>query len=66
MTTQRSLRLWPGIVLAAVLVLLRYVLPPIVGEAELFGFPLVIVGIIGGVASAAAIAIWWLFFSRAP
>ena len=45
MTTQRSLRLWPGVVLAGVLVLARYVLPPVAGDAELFGFPLVIVGI---------------------
>jgi len=66
MTTQRSLRLWPGVVLAGVLVLARYVLPPVAGDGELFGFPLVIVGIVGGVASAAAIAVWWLFFSRAP
>src|SRR5215207_2388318 len=66
MTTQRSLRLWPGVVLGGVLVLARYVLAPVAGDAELFGFPLVIVGFFGGVASAAAIAVWWLFFSRAP
>ena len=63
--TQKPLRLWPGIVLAVVLVLARYVLPPLVGDAEVFGFPLVIIGIFGGVASAVAIAVWWLLFSRA-
>ncbi len=48
------------------LVLARYVLPLVAGDAMVFSFPLVVIGIIGGVASAVAIAIWWLFFSRAP
>ena len=61
----KSLRLWPGVVLAVILVLARYVLPALAGDAELFGVPLVIIGIFGGVGSAVAIAIWWLLFSRA-
>ncbi len=65
-TGRHPLRLWPAVALASLLVLARYVLPLVVGEAEVFGFPVVIIGIIGGVACAVAIAVWWLFFSRAP
>jgi outer membrane protein assembly factor BamB len=65
-TARRPLRLWPGVALAAVLVLARYVLPPVAGNTEIFGLPLAVIGMIGGVAAAAAIAVWWLFFSRAP
>jgi outer membrane protein assembly factor BamB len=59
------LRLWPGVALAVILVPLRYLLPLVAGEAEIFGLPLVIVGVIGGSVCAAAIAVWWLLFSRA-
>ena len=65
-TARQPLRLWPAIALAVVLVLARYVLPLVAGDAMLFGFPVPVIGVIGGVACAAAIAIWWLFFSRAP
>jgi outer membrane protein assembly factor BamB len=51
--------------LAVVLVPLRYLLPLAAGDAEIVGVPLAIAGVIGGSACAAAIAVWWLFFSRA-
>ena len=66
MTDRKPLRLWPGLVMAAVLVLLRYVVPFVAGDAMLFSFPVAVIGIGGGVALAAAIVVWWLFFSRAP
>ena len=66
MTDRKPLRLWPGLVMAAVLVLLRYVVPFVAGDAVLFSFPVAVIGIGGGVALAAAIVVWWLFFSRAP
>jgi outer membrane protein assembly factor BamB len=65
-TARNPLRLWPGVVLAAVLVLARYVLPVVAGDAAIFSVPLAMLGVLGGVAVAAAIAVWWLFFSRAP
>ena len=61
----KPLRLWPGVALAVILVPLRYLLPLVAGDAEIFGVPLVIVGVIGGSVCAAAIALWWLLFSRA-
>ena len=56
----RRLRLWPGVVAALLLALIR------------FGAPLVsiasapLVALLGGFAGAAAIVVWWAFFSRAP
>jgi outer membrane protein assembly factor BamB len=55
-----NLRLWPGVALASITLLV------------MFGAPLVIasegalVGALGGVAGGALILLWWLFFSRAP
>jgi outer membrane protein assembly factor BamB len=65
-TGRRPLRLWPGLALAALLVLARYVLPPFAGDAEILSLPLAVIGVIGGVLAAAGILLWWLFFSRAP
>jgi outer membrane protein assembly factor BamB len=65
-TDRKPLRLWPAVALGAVLVLVRYVLPLVAGDAMLFSFPLAMLGVLGGVAVAALIGIWWLFFSRAP
>ncbi len=58
------LRLLPGIVLAALLVALRYVLPFIFPDGELRD-SLQGVAVIGGMAGALMIALWWLFLSRA-
>jgi outer membrane protein assembly factor BamB len=58
-TSGRPIRLWPGILAAAVLVLLRFLLPLVVpGTGG--------VAILGGLAGAAAIILWWVLFSRAP
>ncbi len=56
---ERRLRLWPGVVIAALIVLVRYVLPIFIPDAD-------ISGVLVGVAGAALVLIWWLFFSRAP
>jgi outer membrane protein assembly factor BamB len=57
MTSPKPLRLWPGVVATALIVVLKlYSL--IVPDAEVWG-------ILGGVAGGAIIIIWWLFFSRA-
>jgi outer membrane protein assembly factor BamB len=55
----KPLRLWPGVVAAGLLCLIRFVAPLIFPEVGAFA-------IIGGVVGALAIVVWWLFFSRAP
>jgi len=65
-TPQKPLRLWPGVVIAIVLILVRYGLPLIAPDAELFSFPLALIAIFGGMLGTVAIVVWWLFFSRAP
>jgi outer membrane protein assembly factor BamB len=57
-TPRKPLRLWPGVV-AAVLVLAGYVVPIVVPEA-------LIVGMLGRLAGALLIVLWWVLFSRAP
>jgi outer membrane protein assembly factor BamB len=54
MTVSKPLRLWPGIVLA-VLLLIRYMVP----------LP-IMYGVGGALLASIAILLWWLFFSRAP
>jgi outer membrane protein assembly factor BamB len=66
MTLNRPLRLWPGVILAVVLVVARYVVPVVAPDAEIAEMPLAIVGMLSGFVLTAGIAIWWLFFSRAP
>ena len=56
---ERPLRLWPGVAIVALIVLVRYVIPFFIPEADLSG---VLVGVVG----AALILVWWLCFSRAP
>ncbi len=55
----KPLRLWPGVVAAVLLCMVRYVSPLIFPEAGA-------VALIGGILGALAIVVWWLFFSRAP
>ena len=57
----RPLRLWPGIVAALLLALLRFA-APLVSSEPWAG----LVSVVGGFAGAGAIFIWWTFFSRAP
>ena len=64
---RKPLRLWPGVVLAIVLVLGRYVVPAISeSDLEVFSLPLGLIAIFAGMLSAIGIVLWWMFFSRAP
>jgi hypothetical protein len=54
------------VAIAIVLVLLRFVAPAVAPDALIFGMPLFLVGILGGILCGLAIAVWWLLFSRAP
>jgi outer membrane protein assembly factor BamB len=65
-TARRSLLLWPGVALAIVLAFARYVVPLVAPDAEVFSYPLALIAIFGGLLSAFAIIVWWLFLSRAP
>src|SRR5262245_59683020 len=55
----KPLRLWPGVVAAALIVVLRIVAPVLIPDA---GF----IGMIAALLGTVAIVVWWLFFSRAP
>lgn len=58
-TLPKPLRLWPGVAAGLLLVLVRYVVPLISAEAMM-------VAVLGGLAAALAVIVWWAFFSRAP
>ena len=57
-TTPGPLRLWPGVAVAVLVVMLRFVLPAFVPD-------LIGAGVIGAAVGAFLIVVWWLFFSRA-
>jgi outer membrane protein assembly factor BamB len=59
LTLQKPLRLWPGVVLVIIQLLLRFGLPLVWAEGAVYG-------VLGGFVCAIAIVIWWVFFSRAP
>lgn len=54
----RRLRLWPGVVLAALLLMAKLGAPLIVADAT----P---IGVLAGPFLGLAIGVWWMFFSRA-
>ena len=55
---RRQLRLWPAVVIVVLQWAVRFGLPPIAPD-------LIIVSVLGGLAGATALLVWWLFFSRA-
>ncbi len=59
MTTQKPLRLWPGVVIAIVQLLVMIGAPLLAPDDG------ALIGMLGGVVGALLIAMWWLLFSRA-
>ena len=62
---RKPLRLWPGIVLAALIVLLRFIVPVVAPNAMIGEMPVGLIGVFGGMLATLAIVLWWLLFSRA-
>ena len=58
---EKRLRLWPGLVAAALLLLVRFLVPILMPGFE--GFR---IALLGGFLGTVAIVSWWLFGSRAP
>src|SRR5712691_7670401 len=56
---QKPLRLWPGVAAVVLQWLLWFVVPIVAPEATMFAM-------LGGLACALAVVVWWVFFSRAP
>src|SRR5688572_15399557 len=59
-------RLWPGVIAAVLLVLLRFVVPAVAPDVLIFGIPGFALGLLGAFICALLILVWWLFFSRLP
>lgn len=57
---RQPLRLWPGVSLAILLVVLRYGAPLVAPDNGL------LIAFLGGAGVALLIVLWWLFASRAP
>src|SRR5262245_23247355 len=66
LSLRRPLRLWPGVVIVTLQLLLRYLVPVIAPDASVFGASLVMIGMLAGVFGGPVVLVWWLFFSRAP
>lgn len=60
------LRLWPGVVAAVAIPLVRFGLPMLFPDTPIFGLESGMVALLGSVIGALAIMVWWVFFSRAP
>ncbi|HEY7497390.1 MAG TPA: PQQ-binding-like beta-propeller repeat protein [Vicinamibacterales bacterium] len=57
-TSRKPLRLWPGVAAAALMIVLRVVVPIVAPDMGLYAA-------IGGLICSLTILLWWLFFSRA-
>ena len=56
---RKPIRLWPGLVIASLVLVVRFLLPLVTSDAALYA-------VLGGAAGGAAILLWWLLLSRAP
>jgi outer membrane protein assembly factor BamB len=56
---RRPLRLWPGVVAAALIALFWFIIPFVAPSLSLYG-------LMGGAIGVLVVIVWWLFFSRAP
>ena len=56
---REPIRLWPGVVAVTLQWLVRYGTPIVAPDA-------ILVAMLGGLAGAVAVLIWWVFFSRVP
>src|SRR5580658_8549789 len=57
-SARKPLRLWPGVVIVVLQLLLLFAVPLVVPDTLLYG-------VLGGVVAAFAVVLWWVFFSRA-
>jgi outer membrane protein assembly factor BamB len=55
---RKPLRLWPGVVIAILTGLARFVVPSVMPDGMVYG-------VLGGFAGGILVALWWLFLSRA-
>ena len=62
---RKPLRLWPGVIAAALLLVLRFLVPLVFPNAQIFGVPAMLIGVMSGVLFGLLIVVWWMFFSRA-
>ena len=58
-TGRRPLRLWPGVVLAGIVAVGKFLVPLLGPEYGLYGF-------LGAAVGSLLVFLWWLFASRAP
>ena len=58
-SVRKPFRLWPGVIVATLVVFIRFIVPLLVTGAFAYG-------VIAGPLGALLILLWWLFFSRAP
>ncbi len=57
--SQKPLRLWPGVMAAILIVLVKFVVPVFVPDS-------LAIAVLGSLPLSLIIILWWLFFSRAP
>jgi len=58
-TPRKPLRLWPGVIAAVLLALVRFGVPLVLPDAGMLA-------VLGAVVGGLVIVLWWVFFSRAP
>jgi outer membrane protein assembly factor BamB len=58
-TSQKPLRVWPGLVAGVLQLLAMFIIPLVPGASMM-------TALFAGLAGALVVLVWWLFFSRAP